>query len=123
MDKELKKKRQYIFDNIQKIQDHGQYIQIIEGNKCPKTVNSNGMFINLIYLNEEVIIKMYTKLYNELTNDCMSIRDKEKIIIEEVKEKHKEEQVVDVKEYDDIYITEFPPYEQDILRYSKKYHL
>ena len=43
----LKLKKKYIFENIEKIKNHKNYLDIILFHNCQHTNNSNGVFINL----------------------------------------------------------------------------
>ena len=45
IDSDMKKK--YICENITKITNHKNYLDIVEFHVCPHTKNSNGIFINL----------------------------------------------------------------------------
>ena len=59
-----KYKRYYIYENIHKINNHNQFIELMNQNNCKYTENNNGIFINLNTLNDEVIQKMYQIMLN-----------------------------------------------------------
>ena len=77
--KETKKK--YIFENIEKIKNHKNYLDIVEFHNCQHTKNSNGIFLNLHTLDEEVINKIYYKLRNEIEDEGLTENIIEKKII------------------------------------------
>lgn len=121
--KETKKK--YIFENIEKIKNHKNYLDIVEFHNCQHTKNSNGIFLNLHTLDEEVINKIYYKLRNEIEDEGLSENIIEKKIIEEeIEELLRESKslVVDVK-YDIIKIDDFKEDEREIIDLSKKYKI
>jgi len=121
--KETKKK--YIFENIEKIKNHKNYLDIVEFHNCQHTKNSNGIFLNLHTLDEEVIDKIYYKLRNEIEDEGLSENIIEKKIIEEeIEELLRESKslVVDVK-YDIIKIDDFKEDEREIIDLSKKYKI
>lgn len=119
---ELRKKRQYIFDNITKIEDHKNYIDFIKLNNCPHTSNINGLFINLNKLEDNVISDLYDRLNNELTNNSIINNREEVDTIKNViyvldnNDKSESKRI-------DLNIDEFEIYHQDIIQYSKKYNL
>lgn len=121
--KETKKK--YIFENIEKIKNHKNYLDIVEFHNCQHTKNSNGIFLNLHTLDEEVINKIYYKLRNEIEDEGLTENIIEKKIIEEeIEELLRESKslVVDVK-YDIIKIDDFKEDEREIIDLSKKYKI
>ena len=121
--KETKKK--YIFENIDKIKNHKNYLDIVEFHNCQHTKNSNGIFLNLHTLDEEVINKIYYKLRNEIEDEGLTENIIEKKIIEEeIEELLRESKslVVDVK-YDIIKIDDFKEDEREIIDLSKKYKI
>lgn len=120
-DIEIKKK--YICENIEKIKNHTNYIDIVKFHNCPHTNNSNGVFLNLNTINIDVIDKLYFKLRNELEDDDFNLNIIEKQNIEnEIDQllKYTEKQE-NKKKYDIINIEEFTQEEQEIIIMSKKY--
>jgi hypothetical protein len=120
-DIEIKKK--YICENIEKIKNHTNYIDIVKFHNCPHTNNSNGVFLNLNTINIDVIDKLYFKLRNEIEDDDFNLNIIEKQNIEneihqllKYTEKHETK-----KKYDIINIEEFTQEEQEIIIMSKKY--
>ena len=72
----------YICENIEKIKNHTNYIDIVKFHNCPHTNNSNGVFLNLNTINIDVIDKLYFKLRNELEDDDFNLNIIEKQNIE-----------------------------------------
>lgn len=120
-DIEIKKK--YICENIEKIKNHTNYIDIVKFHNCPHTNNSNGVFLNLNTINIDVIDKLYFKLRNEIEDDDFNLNIMEKQTIEnEIDQllKYTEKQG-NKKIYDIINIEEFTQEEREIITMSKKY--
>jgi uncharacterized protein (UPF0147 family) len=118
-------KKKYIFENIEKIKNHKNYLDIVEFHNCQHTKNSNGIFLNLHTLDEEVINKIYYKLRNEIEDEGLTENIIEKKIIEEeIEELLRESKslVVDVN-YDIIKIDDFKEDEREIIDLSKKYKI
>lgn len=118
-------KKKYIHENIEKIKNHKNYLDIILFQECPHTNNSNGVFINLNSIDSSIIDKLYYKLKNELEDDALTENIIEKKIIEEEIEnllKEKNKKVVETI-YDKITIDEFKKEEIEIINLSKKYKI
>jgi hypothetical protein len=62
---------QYIYENIDKINNHQNYIKLLAIHDCSYTTNSNGIFVNLNKLEDTVINNFYIRIHNELTNECI----------------------------------------------------
>mgnify|MGYP001181242641 CR=1 FL=1 len=123
LDCEVKKK--YICDNIHKIKNHRNYLDIVKFHDCPHTNNLNGIFVNLNTITDDVIDKFYYKLKNEIEDDAFNVTVMEKQIIEEeIEELLKENKHVLVREeYDIIKMDEFSEEQQYIINLSKKYKI
>ena len=121
--KETKKK--YIFENIDKIKNHKNYLDIVEFHNCPHTKNSNGIFLNLNTLDDEVIDKIYYKLKNEIEDEALTENIIEKEIIEkEIEALLRESKGLVIEEkYDIIKIDDFKEEEREIIELSKKYKI
>ena len=61
---EIKKKRYYIYENIIKIKNHEQIIDLITLKECKFTENNNGIFLNLSVLDDEIITIIYQIIIN-----------------------------------------------------------
>ena len=66
MEENIDYKKKYILENINKISDHQNYVDIIEYYKTKYTKNCNGIFINLNTLDDYVINDFFFKLKNEI---------------------------------------------------------
>ena len=123
LDSEVKKK--YICDNILKIKNHRNYLDIVKFHDCPHTNNLNGIFVNLNTITDDVIDKFYYKLKNEIEDDAFNVTVMEKQIIEEeIEELLKENKHVFVREeYDIIKMDEFSEEGQYVINLSKKYKI
>ena len=122
---DIEVKKKYIHENIEKIKNHKNYLDIILFHECPHTNNSNGVFINLNSIDSTIIDKLYYKLKNELEDDALTENIIEKKIIEEEIEnllKEKDKKVVE-KVYDKILLDEFKKEEIEIINLSKKYKI
>lgn len=122
---DIEVKKKYIHENIEKIKNHKNYLDIILFHECPHTNNSNGVFINLNSIDSSIIDKLYYKLKNELEDDALTENIIEKKIIEEEIEnllKEKDKKVVETI-YDKITLDEFKKEEIEIINLSKKYKI
>lgn len=121
--KETKKK--YIFENIDKIKNHKNYLDIVEFHNCQHTKNSNGIFLNLHTLDDTVIDKIYYKLKNEIEDEALTENIIEKKNIEEeIDELLRESKGLAIQEnYDVINIDGFKKKEKEIIELSKKYKI
>lgn len=122
---DIEVKKKYIHENIEKIKNHKNYLDIILFHECPHTNNSNGIFINLNSIDSSIIDKLYYKLKNELEDDALTENIIEKKIIEEEIEnllKEKDKKVVKTI-YDKITLDEFKKEEIEIINLSKKYKI
>ena len=122
---DIEVKKKYIHENIEKIKNHKNYLDIILFHECPHTNNSNGVFINLNSIDSSIIDKLYYKLKNELEDDALTENIIEKKIIEEEIEnllKEKDKKVVE-KVYDKILMDDFKKEEIEIINLSKKYKI
>ena len=122
MEDEIKKKRYYIYENIDKIKNHDQIIDLIQLKECKYTKNNNGIFLNLSVLDEEIINMIYQIIINSLDYE----EKNENYIIEPLYIEKKEEVV---KGHDQkntkkkLLLKNFKKKEQNIIHHSKGYHL
>ena len=108
-------KKKYICENIVKITNHKNYLDIVKFYDCPHTNNSNGFFLNLNTVNDNVIDKFYYKLRNEIEDKVFSNNIIEKQIIEEeIEELLKDTKGTITKEvYDIIKMDDFTEEEKE----------
>ena len=120
---DIEERKKYICENIMRLKNHRNYIDIVKFHNCPHTNNSNGLFLNLNTISNSVIDKFYYKLKNEIEDNDFNINVIEKQIIEnEIEELLKETTNKNIKEvYDIIKIEDFTEEEQLIINMSKKY--
>lgn len=120
---DIEYKKKYIFENIEKIENHSNYLDIIKYYNCPYTKNSNGIFLNLNTIDHTVICDLFYKLKNELEDNTINETIIEKKIIEEEINNLFEVKVVKPETYDIIKIELFSNYEKEIIELSKKYKI
>ena len=119
---ECKKKRNYIYENIHKVNTHNQIIELMDLNDCKYTQNNNGIFVNLNTLKSDIIDQIYFILYNLIDNKesiLTSFQEKEdtiKEVLTEVQDKIIESNIIR-----DIYLKDFSEQDQCIISQSKKY--
>ena len=118
---ETKKKRYYIYENIDQIKDHDQIIDLIELKKCKFTKNNNGIFLNLSVLNEEMINMIYQIIINSLDYEKTEINHITEYVNNFEEKENKKEEEKSLEEV--IQVNLFQEEDQDIIRYSKKYNL
>jgi len=123
-DTEIKKK--YIYENIGKLSNHRNYLDIVYFHNCSHTNNSNGIFLNLNTIEIDVVDKIYYKLKNEIEDDDFNTNIIEKQIIEEEIEellKGTNQKVLTKEVYDIIKMNDFTEEEKYIINLSKKYKI
>ena len=113
---------QYIYENIDKINNHQNYIKLLAFHDCSYTTNSNGIFVNLNKLEDTVINNFYIRIHNELTNECIVEDNYEKKIQDIRKYVNVNKSVVNKIE-NIITIDSFNKEDMEIIKYSKKYNL
>ena len=136
MDNEIKKKRYYIYENIDKFNDHNQIINLIKLKDCKFTENGNGIFLNISKLDPDLINVIYQILintldYKEETGEQSTLftdNDNDSSINTSVQsEAEKEEkpkpQYKLVKPSELLLLKNYSKQEQEIITYSKKYNL
>ena len=123
MEDEIKKKRYYIYENIDKIKNHDQIIDLIQLKECKYTKNNNGIFLNLSVLDEEIINMIYQIIINSLDYE----EKNENYIIEPLYVEKKEEEVLKGNNQTNtkkkLLLKNFKKKEQKIIHHSKGYNL
>ena len=66
MNNETNKEMIYIYNNIYLINNHNNFIELLKINDCKYTTNSNGIFVNLNTLNEELIHSLFLMVKSEI---------------------------------------------------------
>ena len=56
----------YIYENIELINNHNNFIRLLNINKCKYTKNNNGMFVNLRTLDSDIIHNIFLMIKSEL---------------------------------------------------------
>jgi hypothetical protein len=68
MKSEIDKKREIIFKNNEFICDYTNIIHILEQNNCKYTENTNGIFLNLTVVSDDIIEQIYPFFINNILN-------------------------------------------------------
>jgi hypothetical protein len=116
---EINEKRRIIFENNEFVCDHTQIINILEKYKCKYTTNSNGIFINLITIPDNII----EEIYPFFINNTIEIYDDYNINHTEIKQTDMQKINDRNIETYDIPLDIFPLDEQEIIKYSNNYFL
>jgi hypothetical protein len=61
-------KKQYIYQNIDTIKNHSLFIKILETNEIKYTKNTNGIFLNLNSLEDDIINDFYNIIFYKNDN-------------------------------------------------------
>ena len=125
MDDEIKKKRYYIYENIDRIKNHDQIIDLIQFKECKFTKNNNGIFLNLSVLDEEIINMIHQIIINSLDYEEKNEDYMVPPVNIEVDEEVQKEKLTNEKEkeMEKILMKHFSKKEQQIIHQSKKYNL
>ena len=115
-------KKKYIFENINMIENHNKIVNFINYYKIKHTENSNGYFVNISVLSDELIDILY-KLIHDSNNNIDDL-EKEKNKIEEINYNDNlniYSKKVSKIEYNDIRLSEFNGTDKEYISLSKNY--
>lgn len=115
-------KKKYIFENINMIENHNKIVNFINFYKIKHTENSNGYFVNISVLDDELIDILY-KLIHDSNNNVDDL-EKEKNKIEEIN--YSDNTNIYSKktpklQYNDIRLSEFNGINKEHILLSKNY--
>ena len=119
-------KRTYIYENIHKLNDHKHLLSIVKSSDCKYTENSNGIFLNLNTIKDEIIDNIYFLVYSDINTDINShLYQEEEIEIEKIEGKEKEiiSKVKEIKFINDYKIDSFSEIDKEIINKSKIFKL
>jgi len=121
--KDIKYKKKYIFDNISLIDNHNKIFNFITFYNITHSINSNGFFVNISKLSDELIHKLYNLIFNILENN-MDYNYKEKEDIMKIINNSNNTFITKKlkKEIFDIELNGFNGLEKDIIKKSKNYN-
>ena len=115
----IDEKKLYIYKNINKINNHNDIINYIKKNDIKHTLNDNGFFVNISYLDDNSIIYIHNILKYYINNNanCQLFIDKRKELLK------LNENIIKISKIYNIPINNFNEIEQDIIRKSKKLNI
>lgn len=120
-------KRSIIYHNNEYVSDYSEIISILRDNNCKYTTNSNGIFINLTTIQDDVIDKIYPFFINntleKYTSECEYSTMKEQINNETSQESNETRNYQETEESYTIPMNEFNADEKKIIRFSANYFL
>ena len=131
MERWNKKKKYYIYENINKVKNHDQVIDLINIKNCKFTRNNNGIFLNLSVLNDELINLIYQIVINSLDYEENQLNEyNEGEPIDTNKDNEGDGEFIEEKEVKGnittkfkLLLKDFNNEEQEIINTSKKYNL
>lgn len=123
MDTDIKKQRYYIYENINKLNNHNQIIDLINIENCKYTENNNGIFLNLNTISDKIITMIYHIVLNTINykEKVYDIDEKEELLIEKINDEIKNNN--DEVNKNNLTYHHFSKKDQKIIEYSKKYNL
>ena len=115
-------KKKYIFENINIVENHNKIANFINYYKIKHTENSNGYFVNISVLSDELIDILYKLIHN--SNNNIDDLEKEKNKIEEIN--YSDNTKIYSKktpkiQYNDIRLSEFNGINKEYISLSKNY--
>ena len=136
MSDEIKKQRYYIYENIHKLKNQNQIIDLITHKNCKFTENNNGIFLNISVLEDDIINISYKIIINSLIYE----KETTNYVLQKTDMQQTDIQKTDIQKTDEIILTKvvknkkklkknniplknFKKKEQEIIKYSKKYNL
>jgi len=129
MDNEIKKQKYYIYENIDKLKDHNQIINLIKLKECKFTENGNGIFLNISTLEPELINIIYQILMNTLDyKEEMGVHFMADFDCDNEGTSNEESEAVGIKSdhpfpLEELLLENYSKEEQEIITSSKKYNL
>lgn len=126
---DIKKQRYYIYENINKLKNHNQIIDLINIEGCKYTENDNGIFLNLNTIDDKLVTMIYHTILNNINykediydNINKNINQDDLYDINSDFSSDKNETVKQGgKEY--LSFKEFSKKDHEIIEHSKKYNL
>lgn len=122
----LEEKKIYIFNNINNIQNHNFIIKLLDDNNTKYTKNTNGIFLNLNILNDDLISNIYDIIILNTKNTDEILYEEELQSFNELnnqyfkKEEEKNIITIDASKY---LLKHFNSNDKDIIELSKKYKI
>lgn len=118
----IEEKKQYIYQNIDNIKNHSLFIKVLETNECKYTKNTNGIFLNLNSLDDNIINDFYNIIFYKNDNkiECDYIDKEMNEQFEKIEEKEITNKIDQDVNNDKYLLKKFPKYEQKIISFSKK---
>mgnify|MGYP001197533831 CR=1 FL=1 len=115
--------KEYIIDNISKINEHSLIIDLIKKYNCNYTENNNGIYLDLNNLTTNILQEIY-EIINKL-NSVIHYDNHNEIIMCNIKKeinKKTEKKMKNIKgkEYKYIFMSEFSDHEKEIIKFSKQ---
>ena len=121
--KDIKYKKKYIFDNISLIDNHNKIFNFITFYNITHSINSNGFFVNISKLSDDLIHKLYKLIFNIIENN-MDYNYKEKEDIMKIINNSNNSFLTKnlKKEKIDIELNSFNGIEKEIIKKSKNFN-
>jgi hypothetical protein len=120
-------KRSIIYHNNEYVSDYSEIIRILQENNCKYTTNSNGIFINLTTIHDDIIDKIYPFFINntldKYTSDYEYSTMKDQMNNESSQISNETRNYHEREESYTIPIDGFNTEEKKIIRYSANYFL
>lgn len=116
-------KRNYIYENIYKLNDHKNLLKIVKSSESKYTENKNGIFLNLNTLDDNLINNIYFLVHNDINSDLLSnvsdTEDNDSIELKEIVSKQP-----NTNKFENVYnLDSFNDNDQEIIKTSKLYRL
>jgi len=115
-------KKKYIFDNISLIDEHNKIFNFIYFYKITHSTNSNGFFVNISKLSEDLINKLYKLIFDIIENNFdFNYKEKEEIMNyvnnskKTIIKKNKCKNI-------DIELSNFSLFNKELIKKSKNYN-
>ena len=113
-------KKQYIFDNIDYIENHNKIVNFLIFHDIKHTVNNNGYFVNISIIDDNLIDKLYDLIIDltENMNDSQEQQIYETIKI--INENDSKKKLTEIKNKD-IRLSTFSNDDKELIIKSKNY--
>jgi hypothetical protein len=120
---DLNDKKKYIIDNILLIDNHNKISNFVTFYNITHSINSNGFFVNISKLSDELIHKLYKLIFNIIENN-MDYNYKEKADIMKIINNSNNSFLTKNLKKDkiDIELNSFNGIEKEIIKKSKNFN-
>ena len=121
----INEKKIYIFNHINDIQNHNFIIKLLDDNDTKYTKNTNGIFLNLNILNDDLISNIYDIIIINTENTGEILYEEKLQTFHDLNNQvfKKEEKIINNVDQSKYLLKHFHLNDKNIIELSKKYKI